>query len=154
MTRTPFQRYGALLLFILVALGGGILVGASFPAGEWYAGLAKPWFNPPNWLFGPAWTVLYLLIGTAGWRVWDRGLKRPLSLWFVQMAANFSWSPVFFGAQMIGTGLVVLSVMLLAIVLFIAATWYRDRTAALLFIPYAAWTTFAGLLNAGIWWLN
>ncbi|MBC8130834.1 MAG: tryptophan-rich sensory protein [Rhizobiaceae bacterium] len=143
-----------LLLFIGLAFGGGTLMGISFSAGEWYAGLTKPWFSPPNWLFGPAWTLLYILIGTAGWRVWQRGLARCLLLWIIQMALNFSWSPVFFGAHLTGLGLVVLIAMLASIIAFIFETWTKDRTAALLFMPYAAWVTFAGLLNGAIWWLN
>ena len=150
----PAARYGLLALFLAVSLGGGMLVGISNPPGEWYAALAKPPFNPPDWLFPPAWTLLYILIGIAGWRVFLAKLRLPFGLWVLQLAINFTWSPTFFGQHLIGAGLVILLAMLATILAFIAVTWSRDRTAALCFVPYALWVSFAGLLNGAIWWLN
>ena len=153
--RNPAARYGLLALFLAVSLGGGMLVGISNPPGDWYAGLAKPSFNPPDWLFPPAWTLLYILIGIAGWRVWRlRDSGALMIVWIVQMVLNFCWSPVFFGAQQIGAALVVVLALLATILLFIRLAWNRERVAALLFLPYAAWVAFASLLNGAILYLN
>lgn len=149
------QRIAIYLAFLVLAIGGGLLLGASNMPGEWYASLNKPFFNPPSWLFGPVWTVLYVLIAIAGARTWmanARGLG--MQLWFGQMALNFMWSPAFFGYRMPGVALVVVLAMLAVILAFIADRWNRDRIAALLFAPYAAWVAFASLLNAAIVWLN
>ena len=148
------KRFAALILFLAVSLGGGFYMGISNPPGAWYSGLNQPWFQPPNWLFAPAWTILYICIAVAGWRVWCRRLVKPLAVWAVQMGLNLTWSPLFFGAHQTGAALFVLMGMLLAIIAFVAFSWKTDRMAAWLFVPYAAWVSFAGLLNAAIWWLN
>jgi tryptophan-rich sensory protein len=123
--------------------------------GPWYGALAKPPFNPPNWVFGPAWTILYVLIAVAGWRIWERDRGgRAMKAWWAQMFLNFAWSPVFFTLQSVGGALVIVVLMLAAILAFIGLAWNRDRIAALLFVPYAAWVSFATLLNASILWLN
>jgi tryptophan-rich sensory protein len=149
------QRYLSLALFLLVVLGGGLAIGYATLPGDWYAGLAKPAFNPPNWVFAPVWSLLYGLIAVAGWRVW-RVDKSPLlrPFWIAQLILNFLWSPVFFGLRLPGPALAVIVVLLGTILLFIARAWSRDRTAAWLFVPYAAWVAFASLLNAAIVWLN
>jgi benzodiazapine receptor len=145
----------SLLGFLLLVIGGGLVIGLLTSPGEWYAGLAKPSFNPPAWLFGPVWIVLYVLIAVAGWRVWQRDRTcGPMKLWWVQLVLNFLWSPAFFAAHQPGVALVVILMMLAAILGFIAAAWRLDRVAALLFVPYAAWVTFASLLNGSIWMLN
>lgn len=144
-----------LILFVVLTVAGGSLIGYSSIPGPWYQELHKPSFNPPNWIFGPVWTALYVLIGIAGARAFirERGMWLP-KIWFVQMALNFTWSPVFFSLQRPDLALVILVAMLLAILSFIALAWNRDRPSALLFLPYAAWVSFAGLLNGAIWWLN
>ena len=144
-----------LLLFLLLVVGGGLLIGSLTLPGPWYEALQKPWFNPPNWLFGPAWSVLYVLIAIAGWHVWEHARPGPLmAVWWVQLVLNFLWSPVFFGAQQILGGLVGVPAMLVSILVFIAVARNRDRLAAWLFVPYACWVAFATTLNASIWWLN
>ena len=144
-----------LVLFLVLVVGGGLLIGSLTIPGPWYEALQKPWFNPPNWLFGPAWSVLYVLIAIAGWHVWEHARPGPLmTVWWVQLVLNFLWSPVFFGAQQILGGLVVVTAMLVSILVFIAIAWRRDRFAAWLFVPYACWVAFATTLNAAIWWLN
>jgi benzodiazapine receptor len=148
------KSFAVLALFLAVSLGGGFFMGVSNPPGAWYAGLNQPWFQPPNWLFAPAWTILYVCIGIAGWRVWRAGLRPALVAWAVQMAFNLCWSPLFFGWHLTFAALLVLLCMLAAILAFIATTWRTERPAALLFLPYAAWVSFAGLLNGAIWWLN
>lgn len=145
----------ALVLFVALVVAGGSAIGFLTAPGEWYAGLAKPPFNPPNWVFAPVWLILYVMIGIAGWRVWlreDGGAA--LVVWWVQLGLNFLWSPIFFAAQNIGLALAVIVALWLAIVTFIAVAWRLDRPAAWLFVPYLAWVSFATLLNASIWWLN
>ena len=149
------NRTLSLILFLALVLGGGVGFGFLTTPGEWYAGLAKPSFNPPAWLFGPVWTVLYVFIAVSGWRVWQRDRSGwPMKLWWAQLALNFLWTPVFFGAHQIGLALVVILLMLAAILAFIATAWREDRVSALLFVPYAAWVAFASLLNGPIWMLN
>ncbi|MEQ8480680.1 MAG: TspO/MBR family protein [Hoeflea sp.] len=144
-----------LLLFIVVTVAGGSLIGYFSIPGPWYTALEKPSFNPPNWVFGPVWTVLYILIGIAGARVWFNDRHRVLSrLWFLQIALNYAWPLVFFAARRPDLALPVLIGMWLAILAFIAIAWRHDRPSALLFVPYAVWVSFAGLLNGAIWWLN
>lgn len=149
------SRYLPFVVFIAIALGGGTLLGLSNSPGAWYEDLAKPAFNPPGWIFGPVWTVLYILVGIAGALVWKRDPgSKAVKLWFAQMAVNFAWSPVFFTAHAIGAALAVISVMFVLIVAFIATTWRDERGAALLFLPYAAWVGFATVLNATLWTMN
>ena len=120
----------------------------------WYAGLHKPGFNPPNGVFAPVWTILYLLMAIAAWRVWRKAGLRPLGLNALQLVLNGAWSFVFFGAHAIGAALAE-SVLLLALVLAtMRSFWGKDRIAGLLFLPYAGWVLFAGVLNAAIWRLN
>jgi benzodiazapine receptor len=149
------NRHVSLALFLALVLGGGLVLGFLTAPGAWYAGLAKPAFNPPAWLFGPVWTVLYILIAVSGWRVWQRDRHgRPMNLWWAQLTLNFLWTPVFFAAHQIGLALVVIVLMLASILGFIATAWRLDRVAAWLFVPYAAWVAFASALNGSIWALN
>ena len=144
-----------LILFVAGTVAGGSLVGYFSMPGVWYQALDKPWFNPPNWVFGPVWTVLYVMIGIAGARAWihDRSGILP-KLWFAQIGLNFAWPLTFFTLQRPDLAVGVLGGMLIAILGFIAFAWRRERPAALLFIPYAVWVSFAGLLNGAIWRLN
>ena len=149
------NRRLSLILFLLLVVGGGLAIGYLTAPGGWYAGLVKQSFNPPNWVFAPVWTVLYVLIAVAGWRSFERdraGL--PMRLWWAQLALNFLWSPVFFGAHRIGLALIVILLIIAAIFAFIATAWRQDRVAAWLFAPYAAWVAFASVLNAAILALN
>ncbi|MER9352609.1 tryptophan-rich sensory protein [Mesorhizobium sp. M0179] len=149
------QRYVSLLLFLILVLGGGLLIGYATLPGEWYASLAKPPFNPPNWVFAPAWTLLYVLIAVAGWRTWERERAgAAMKIWALQLVLNFAWSPTFFGAKQMGPALVVILALLASIALFIATVWNRDRVSGWLFAPYAAWVAFATLLNASLLLLN
>lgn len=144
-----------LIPFLVLVVGGGLTIGFLTAPGEWYAGLTKPSFNPPNWLFAPVWTLLYVLIAIAGWRIWRRDAGAWLMrLWWVQLALNFLWSPIFFAAHQVAIALVVILLLLAMILAFIVTSWRRDRPAALLFTPYAAWVAFASTLNASILALN
>ena len=149
------HRHLTLALFIVLVLGGGTLIGFMTLPGVWYAGLAKPPFNPPSWIFAPVWTLLYIMVAVAGWRTWQSDPRSAgMTVWFIQLALNFIWSPVFFGAHMTGAALLIVAMLLVAILAFIMMHWRRDRTAALLFTPYAVWVAFATLLNGSIWYLN
>lgn len=148
-------RWLSLLLFLVLVVGGGLAIGLVTGPGEWYVALAKPSFNPPPWVFGPVWTVLYILIAFAGWRIWriERG-GPAMVVWWVQLALNFMWSPTFFLAGDLLLALVILLAMLGAIVAFLGLARNIDPLASWLFVPYALWVAFAGILNASIWWLN
>lgn len=148
-------RWLSLSLFLLLVVGGGFVSGFVAAPGQWYADLVKPPFNPPPWLFGPVWTGLYVLVAIAGWRVWQRERDGPAMVaWWVQLAFNFLWSPVFFLARNLLLALVIVTFMLAMILTFIGLGRRLDPVAAWLFVPYAAWVAFAGVLNAAIWWLN
>jgi len=144
------------VLCLAVTAAGGAVTATSVTT--WYAGLQKPPFNPPNAVFGPVWTVLYLMMAVAGHRLWQaRGHAargRALSLWFVQLAVNCAWSFLFFGAQRPGLALIDIGVLLGLIVASIVVFARIDRLAAWLFAPYLAWVSFATVLNAAIWYLN
>jgi len=147
---------GFVALCFAVAAAGGAVTATSVET--WYAGLAKPPFNPPDWVFGPVWTALYLMIAVAGWRVWRRrgesGAWLALGAWGVQLSLNLSWSMLFFGARMIGAALVEIAVLLAAILITAALFWRIDRIAGVLLVPYTAWVSFATVLNAALWRLN
>jgi len=142
-------------VFLLVVMGGGLAIGTLTIPGDWYAELEKPFFNPPSWVFGPVWTVLYLMIAFIGWRMWHREDTGPLmGLWVLQMGLNFLWSPIFFAAQQPLWALGVIVLLLLVILQFIRSAGPRDRLSAVLFVPYAAWVGFATVLNGAIVLLN
>jgi Tryptophan-rich sensory protein (mitochondrial benzodiazepine receptor homolog) len=146
---------GSLLLFVALVLGGGLIIGFATAPGAWYAALGKPPFSPPNWIFAPVWSTLYIIIAIAGWRVWREGRNNsPMKLWWGQLALNFVWSPIFFSGRRIGIALGVIVLLLMTIIGFIMITWRWDRIVSLLFAPYAVWVAFASVLNGAIWLLN
>jgi len=152
--QTP-RSWIVLAAFLVVVIGVGALIGTQSVPGAWYESLNKPPFNPPNWIFGPVWFALYVMIAIAGWRSFmDNPTGTPMKIWYGQMALNWAWSPVWFIGQMIWPAFAIIVVMWLAIVAFIGVNWNRDRPAALLFVPYLAWVSFATLLNLSIGLLN
>lgn len=145
----------SLIFFLLITVGGGLLIGFVTRPDEWYLTLSKPWFTPPNSIFGPVWTLLYVMIGIAGWRTFIVDpLSAPTSVWIIALVLNFAWSPVFFRLHSPTAALFVIVALLAAIIAFIALSWPRSVLSALLFAPYAAWVVFATILNAAIWRLN
>ena len=158
MTQSRFVSAVALVVFLLLALAMGFAAGlATEPnIAGWYSHLNKPSFNPPNWVFAPVWTTLYILMAIAAWRVWRvAGFEsRPLLYWFVQLALNFAWSFIFFGAHHVAFALIEIAVLWLMIVLTTASFFRRDRLAGWLLVPYLVWVSFAGVLNTAIWRLN
>jgi len=144
-----------LVVFVAVTLGGGLAIGFLARPGDWYARLKKPSFNPPNWIFAPVWSLLYFLIAIAGWRVFGRAPGgAAMVLWWIALALNFLWSPIFFRLHRPDVALVVVLALLVADVSFAAAAWPVDTVAALLFVPYIAWVAFASVLNAAVVRLN
>jgi translocator protein len=140
-------------LCLLVGASADALVAAA--AHAWYPSLTRPPGTPPNWVFGPVWTALYVVIGVAGWLVWRRcGAARPLRLWGWQLAANALWTPAFFGLHSPPLALAVMAVLLVLIGFTVHSFFRLRRAAAWLMLPYLAWTLFAAYLNAGFWWLN
>lgn len=145
--------------FILLVMGAGLIMGRISAPGQWHADLVKPFFNPPNWIFAPVWTALYMMIAVAGWRQFESsrqgtGQGTGMRLWITQMGLNLLWSPVFFIWHQIWLGFVVIAMLWLTLGAFIAQNWSRDRLSALLFLPYLAWVSFATLLNLSIALLN
>ena len=153
--------WAALALAILPVVAASVAGSAvTVPQiGGWYAGLVKPPFNPPNWIFGPMWTALYALMAFAVFRilrlpVGTPGRRRALVVYHLQLLLNFAWSFAFFGANSPVAGLAVILPLLAAIVATIAAFRPLDRIASRVLWPYLAWVGFATLLNASIGWLN
>jgi len=148
-----FGLFGWLLLCFTSAS-----LGAFFMPGEWYAGLAKPSWNPPNWLFGPVWTALYIMMVVSAWLVWRQGgikaQRRPLGLFLVQLLLNAVWTPLFFGLHRPGLAFLDIIVLWFTIALTIVVFWRIHRAASILLWPYLAWVSFATVLNGTLWWLN
>lgn len=147
---------GFVLLCFAVAGIGGLATASGVET--WYPTLVRPGFNPPDWIFGPVWTVLYLLMAIAAWRVWRRPSSRPrsvaLAAFGLQLALNLAWSLLFFGLRSPGAALVEIFLLLGAIAATAYLFWRQERLAGLLFVPYLLWVAFATLLNASIWLLN
>lgn len=126
---------------------------------SWYQTINKPSWNPPNWVFGPVWTTLYILMGVALFLVWKADTsaelkKIAISLFAVQLVFNFFWSFIFFYLQQPGWAVLELAIMWIFILLTIFAFAQVSKTAAWLLVPYISWVSFAGILNYTIWKLN
>ncbi len=153
--RTAITASLAILLCNAVGIAGALLTSTDT---DWYQTLTKPSFQPPGWVFGPVWTLLYTLMGVALFRVFVRrsapGGSAALTLFGVQLLLNAIWSPLFFGAQAITAALVVIVLMVLAVVATMRSFWGIDRPAAWLLAPYLAWIGFATVLNGALLALN
>ena len=153
-TSSKLRNALALVGFIVITFCTPLMSIGSMP-GEWYAALIKPAWNPPSWIFGPAWTLLYTLMAVAAWLVWKRvGFSRPLAFYFVQLALNAAWTPIFFGAHQLGWALVEIILMWIMILLTLLSFRRVTPTAGWLFVPYLAWVSFASFLNLTLWRLN
>ncbi|HEY0181598.1 MAG TPA: TspO/MBR family protein [Rhodopila sp.] len=140
-------------LCLLVGVVGGSMTARAVH--QWYATLRAPAGTPPNWVFAPVWTSLYVMIGTAAWLVWKRlGAGQPLRLWGWQLAANALWAPAFFGLHSPALAMVVLIVLLPLIAMTILTFKRIHRIAAILMAPYGVWCLYAAYLNAGFLLLN
>lgn len=131
------------------------LTGAVFPPGSWYESLYHPAGTPPDVAFPIAWTLLYIAMAVAAWRVWRaRGIGRELGLFVIQLMLNALWMPTAFGAQQLGLALLVIAALWLALGATLGVFWRVDRLAGLLLAPYWLWVSYAVYLNAGLLWLN
>lgn len=161
MERSKLVQIARLVASILICQGAG-LIGSVFttPAiPTWYAALRKPFFRPPNWLFAPVWITLFTLMGISAFLVWRKGLGDPqvkiaLTIFAIQLILNTSWSVVFFGLRSPLAGLIVISVLWVAILLTILNFYKISVMAGLLLVPYILWVSFAAVLNLFIWTLN
>lgn len=156
MTRshTTSRRILALVGFIVVTFCAP-LFGIFSQPGAWYAALAKPSWNPPGWIFGPVWSTLYLLMAVAAWLVWKReGWRHALLFYFIQLALNAAWTPIFFGAHQLGWALLEISFLWLAILLTLLNFFRVSKPAGWLLVPYGIWATFAAFLNFTLWQMN
>lgn len=152
MLRNAVGLAGWIALVVIV-----MLVGVRYMPGAWYASLVKPRGTPPNWLFGPVWTFLYLSMAVAAWLVWrtpDRTTQLPLALFVLQLALNAAWSWLFFGLHLPAAGF--MDILMLWIVILACIVTFRpiSAVASWLLVPYLVWVSYAAYLNAGIWWLN
>ena len=144
---------GFLGLSLLVALSAGAVTATSVHT--WYLSLRRPPGTPPNWVFGPVWTTLYLMMAGAAWLVWRRtGGGRALRLWGWQLLANALWTPAFFGLRLPGLALLVMGVLVVLLGRTVRIFGRIVPLAALLLLPYCVWVLYATYLTAGFWWLN
>lgn len=153
-------NYFKLIFSILICQLAGI-IGSLFTRESigWYYTLSKPVFRPPNWMFGPVWIVLYLIMGISLYLVWKRGFgtpeaKYPMLFFFTQLIFNTLWPIIFFGARSIGGGLIIIFILWILIFLTILSFQRVNKTAAYLLIPYIIWVSYASVLNFSIWRLN
>lgn len=146
----------SLLLSFMAAAIGNIATIPNIPT--WYAALEKPFFNPPNWLFGPVWTLLYILIGVSFYLIWaarsKKSKKNAYRIFAVQLALNALWSLTFFGLHQVWLGFIIIVSLLASIFAMILLFRKFSPTASYLLIPYAAWVAFATCLNLAIAILN
>ena len=149
-----------LILFIIMCLAvssvGGAITATSVDT--WYQALEKPPFNPPDWVFAPVWTALYILMGVAAWRIWrlrsSKAHHIALSVFGLQLCLNLAWSFLFFGLQHINLALVEIVILLIVIIINMIMFWRLERLAGLLFVPCVAWVSYATILNASLSLLN
>lgn len=149
------KRWLLLAGFIVFVVGAGSLIGIFTAPGQWYDALDKPPFNPPNWVFGPVWTLLYILIAVAGWRMWLKAADSvAMKAWIAQLVLNWIWSPVFFSLQLLWPAFLIIIAMFATILAFIVTARRHDSVASWLMTPYLAWVGFAAVLNGSVAWLN
>jgi benzodiazapine receptor len=155
------REIGIAALSIIICLAAGAIGAlAAYPAiPGWYASLIKPSFSPPNWMFGPVWTMLYVLMGIAAYAVYRTGMKKQavrdaIAIFGVQLGLNLLWSLLFFGLHSPLYGLICIVTLWAAIAITIIRFYAISKNAGLLLVPYILWVSFASLLNFSIWMLN
>lgn len=154
------NKYLKLFCCILFTLSIGAVSGIATSSGinNWFMELNKPFFNPPNFLFGPVWTILYVLMGISFFLVLQSPInmlkRKAIIIFFIQLTLNFFWSFIFFKFQLIGLAFIEIILLWISILTMIIEFNKINVTAARLQIPYLLWVSFATLLNGAIWWLN
>jgi translocator protein len=151
----PVRPWLALVVSLLLVAAVAV-IGSRFAPGSWYAELSKPAWTPPSAVFGPVWTVLYILMALAAWKVWIavRRIDGALTAYVVQLVLNGLWSWLFFGLHRIDLALVGICALALAIAVTLVLFWRRDRLAGVLLLPYLVWVGYAAALNLTLWRLN
>jgi benzodiazapine receptor len=146
-----------LVVALLVPQVVGVVAGAATARStrEWYPSLEKPWYTPPSWLFGPAWLLLYVLMGWASWRVWGLGLDTPgvalaLGVYLAHLVVNGLWSILFFGLRRPDWALAEVGLLWLGVLASLLLFWRVDPFAGALLVPYLLWVSFAAVLNRGV----
>ena len=155
------NNFFKLLISVLICLSAGF-IGSFFTTPSiptWYASLAKPSFNPPNWLFAPVWTILFILMGLAAYLIWQKGLKKKavkiaLIIFLLQLIFNILWSFLFFKFHSPFWALVNIAILWFLILMALIKFWQINKTAGILLIPYLLWVSFASFLNYAIYKLN
>ena len=146
-----------LAIWLLITFAAG-WIGSRYMPGAWYESLVKPSWNPPNALFAPVWSVLYILMGVAAWLVWRRSgfsvAAAALSIFIVQLFLNTLWSYLFFGLHRPDMAFFDIVALWVAILIVMLLFWREDRYAGALLLPYLAWVSFALYLNFKLWRLN
>ena len=156
----PKHPWIGLIVFLAICFAAAGIGGAvtTPKIATWYATLAKPSWNPSNWIFGPVWSALYFCMAVAAWLVWRQGGFKdailPLTLFGFQLILNVLWSCIFFGLEKPGVAFVEVLLLWAAIAATMIAFWQRSMIAGILFLPYLAWVSFASVLNFTIWRLN
>lgn len=157
MDQNSTNKWIGLAAWLALCLAAGF-IGSQFEPGTWYADLEKPNWTPPSWIFGPVWTLLYILMAVAAWLVWkDGGFRNAttaLSLFIVQLVLNAMWSWIFFGLQRPAPAFIEILFLWAVLVATTVVFWRRRSGAGVLLLPYLAWVTFAAALNFAIWQLN
>lgn len=152
--KMTFAKILPLIGFIAVTAAAAAF-GSTFQPGEWYEQLAKPDWTPPNWLFGPVWSVLYLMIAVSGWFAWKaQGFGVLVAIWVLQLLLNAAWSWIMFGQHQIGIALIDIILLVSVSLLYVTLAWSKSGTAAFLFLPYCVWIAYATALNFALWILN
>lgn len=153
------QSNSILMLAVWVGLCFAVAFLASrFQPGVWYQELVKPSWTPPNWLFGPVWSLLYLMMGVAAWLIWKQngfsGAILPLGFFLLQLILNGLWSWLFFGKHLIGVAFIDIVLLWAAILVTMILFWQRQPLAGILFLPYLLWVSYASTLNFALWRMN
>ena len=154
MTKNKYLSFFLILSITFLASGIGGFITASFKE-PWYSEILLPSFNPPSWVFAPVWTILYILMSVAIWKVWINFFDRKiLNIYFIHLIFNASWSIVFFGLHQIGLALLNLIIILIFIVILMKIYFKRNKLSLYLTIPYFLWSSYALFLNFSIFLLN
>ena len=159
MLETSKQAMALVVCIVVVLAVGNIGTMTTIKATHsWYAQIQKPAWTPPDWVFGPVWTALFVMMAVAAWLVWRQGgfaaQKLPLMLFLVQLALNAAWTPLFFGAGWFGAALLEILLLWCAILATMIVFRQTNPAAGWLMLPYFLWVSYASTLNAGIWWLH
>jgi benzodiazapine receptor len=154
MTRNKYLSLFLILLITSLASAIGGFTTASFKE-PWYSEIILPSFNPPSWVFAPVWTTLYIMMSIAIWKIWINSFdSKVLSLYFIHLFFNGTWSIVFFGFHQIGLALINLVIILIFIILLMKSYFVRDKVSFYLMTPYLLWSSYALMLNSSIFLYN